>query len=107
MASNCSHSATVILPDCYYQDALLTLELNENFKNPDPSLYPDWHQKLTGSVLGRDSSSIQVLWKSTGCSQDFRTFHEFIFVSSGAMHSGSIALGFEGHGVTLATPHLH
>ena len=29
----------------------------------DPSLSPDLHQKLTGSILGRDRSSIQVVWK--------------------------------------------
>ena len=29
-----------------------------------PSLYPDQHQNVTGSILGRDPSSIKVLWKS-------------------------------------------
>lgn len=29
----------------------------------DRSLYLDRHRELTGSVLGRDSSSVQVLWK--------------------------------------------
>lgn len=33
-------------------------------KNLDSSLYPDQHQKLIGSFLGRDPSSVQVSWKS-------------------------------------------
>lgn len=32
----------------------------------DQSLYEDQHQKLRGSILGRDGSSIQVWWKSGG-----------------------------------------
>lgn len=29
----------------------------------DPSLYPDLHQLIKGSIMGQDSSSKQVSWK--------------------------------------------
>ena len=38
-----------------------SLRVKERFL--DRSLYLDRHRELTGSVLGRDSSSVQVLWK--------------------------------------------
>ena len=47
-------------------------------KHPGLSLYPDPHQKLMRSILGRDPSSIHVSWETVLCNFDDKATNQQI-----------------------------